>query len=45
MEDDKQPTTPPGAGAPEEMGSPLKPLLWLLIPFVLVLLYGIFSHS
>jgi hypothetical protein len=30
-------------GEPEKLESPLKPLLWLLIPFILVLLYGYFA--
>jgi hypothetical protein len=28
---------------PEKLESALKPLLWMLIPFVLVLLYGFLS--
>lgn len=39
MNDDKPETI-----EPEKLESPLKPLLWVLIPFVLILLYGFFSR-
>ncbi len=39
MDDNKQPATEP------EAGSPVKLLLWFLIPLVLIILYGVFGHS
>ena len=33
-------TKSPGANEPEKLQSPLKPLLWLLIPLILILVYG-----
>ncbi len=39
MGDEQQP-----ANEPEQLESPLKPLLWILIPFVLMLIYGIFGN-
>ncbi len=32
-----------GRDEPEKLDSPLKPLLWLLIPLIFILLYGFLS--
>lgn len=43
----KKPGEPAPEGQPdasdEKLASPIVPLLWLVIPLVLVILYGIFS--
>jgi hypothetical protein len=39
----KKPTPTSGPAPAEELKSPLKPLLWLLIPLVAVLIYGFFN--
>lgn len=39
MDDEKPPVV-----EPENLESPIKPLLWVLIPMLLVLLYGIFGN-
>lgn len=38
-------TEPAKEGDADHPSSPLVPLLWILIPFLLMLLYGVFSPA
>lgn len=41
---EKQPSSPENKAEEQKLESPIKPLLWILIPLIAVVVYGLLSN-